>query len=362
LNESTELRNNTFDSEVIPLVSIDCITYNHKQYIRDAIEGFLSQRTNFPIEILIHDDASTDGTTEIIKEYEKRYPNLIKPLYEEENQWVKGRRGSPVFNIPRAQGKYIAFCEGDDYWIDPYKLQKQVDFLESHPDYGICITNYNKYIQKTGNWQRKCFPEYKYPTEVNYEEYLFDRTSIATATVLLKKDFILKYMQDIPEVVRKNWFVGDTPLWLYVMLKVKFKYIPDVTAVYRINENSLSKYTDTDELYNYILKGYDIPFYFTQVLAPNSILYDKLMDNYHQMYLRYRYLARSKEIGDSSYRYLKMKKKLNFENYIQYWCSSGPLSLFTDLLILPCYNLLRRGRKYLIKKYKSEYRKYYKLR
>jgi len=98
-----------------PLASISCITFNHVKYIRDALNGFLMQKTNFPIEILIHDDASTDGTEEIIREYEGKYPEIIKPLYEKENQWGKGRRGSAIFNFPRTKGKYIAMCEGDDY-------------------------------------------------------------------------------------------------------------------------------------------------------------------------------------------------------------------------------------------------------
>ena len=143
MNESTELRNNTFDSEVIPLVSIDCITYNHKQYIRDAIEGFLMQITNFPVEILIHDDASTDGTAEIIREYEKQYPWLIKPVYQTENQYSKHNSFISISKIQygRALGKYIAFCEGDDYWTDHYKLQKQVDFLESNVWVDNCLIN-----------------------------------------------------------------------------------------------------------------------------------------------------------------------------------------------------------------------------
>lgn len=97
------------------LVSISCITYNHAPYIRDCIEGFLMQKTNFLFEILIHDDASIDGTTEIIREYELKYPDIIKPLYETENQWIKGRKGSKIFNYPRAKGRYIVLSEGDDY-------------------------------------------------------------------------------------------------------------------------------------------------------------------------------------------------------------------------------------------------------
>ena len=141
MNESIELRNYKFDSDEIPLVSISCITYNHKQYIRDAIEGFLMQITNFPVEILIHDDASTDGTAEIIREYEKQYPWLIKPVYQTENQYSKHNGIISKIQYVRALGKYIAFCEGDDYWTDPYKLQKMVDFLESNMWVDNCPTN-----------------------------------------------------------------------------------------------------------------------------------------------------------------------------------------------------------------------------
>lgn len=108
-----------------PLVSICCITYNHAPYIRQCLEGFLIQKTTFPFEILIHDDASTDGTADIIREYEARYPHLIKPIYQVENQYSKGTKISSTYNYPRAKGKYIALCEGDDYWTDPLKLQNK---------------------------------------------------------------------------------------------------------------------------------------------------------------------------------------------------------------------------------------------
>lgn len=133
------------------LVSISCITYNHAPYIRECLDGFMMQKTNFAFEVLIHDDASTDGTADIIREYEAKYPDVIKPIYEEENQWVKGRRGSAVFNFPRAKGKYIALCEGDDYWTDPLKLQKQVDFLEANPEYVMCTHHFSTYNQENGD-------------------------------------------------------------------------------------------------------------------------------------------------------------------------------------------------------------------
>ena len=125
----------------VPLVSICCLTYNHEPYIRQCLEGFLMQKTNFAVEILIHDDASTDKTESILREYKARYPEKIFPLYETENKYSNGYANviDIAFNYSRAQGKYIAYCEGDDYWTDPLKLQKQVDFMESHPEYSICF-------------------------------------------------------------------------------------------------------------------------------------------------------------------------------------------------------------------------------
>lgn len=126
-----------------PLVSICCITYNHVNYLRDAIEGFLMQETSFPFEIIIHDDASTDGTSEIIQEYSNKYPELFVTILQKENQWSKGGGSIYVrFVYPRAKGKYIALCEGDDYWTDPLKLQKQVDFLEANEEYIVCVGGY----------------------------------------------------------------------------------------------------------------------------------------------------------------------------------------------------------------------------
>src|SRR5690554_6422909 len=115
------------------MVSICCQTYNHKDYIVEALESFLMQKTDFPFEVLLRDDASTDGTAEICKEYARKYPDIINLLAYNENQFKKGVRPFPD-NVKRAKGKYIALCEGDDYWTDPLKLQKQVDVLEKNDD------------------------------------------------------------------------------------------------------------------------------------------------------------------------------------------------------------------------------------
>lgn len=147
-----------------PLVSICCLTYNHAVFIRKCLDGFLMQKAPSCVpedakmsdwcEILIHDDCSTDGTTEIIKEYEAKYPDLILPLYEEENQYGKGGAGKmDLYNYKRVRGKYIAYCEGDDYWTEPLKLQKQIDFLESHPEYS-CSFHRCKHINVSGGVEK----------------------------------------------------------------------------------------------------------------------------------------------------------------------------------------------------------------
>lgn len=117
-----------------PLVSIRCLCYNHENYIRDALEGIVNQKTNFPFEAIVHDDASTDTSATIIREYAEKYPNIIKPIYQTENQYSKKDGSIGRIMHKYCIGKYIAICEGDDYWTDPYKLQRQVDYMETNPD------------------------------------------------------------------------------------------------------------------------------------------------------------------------------------------------------------------------------------
>jgi glycosyltransferase involved in cell wall biosynthesis len=131
-----------------PLVSISCTTYNHEKYLSDALDSFLIQKTTFPFEIIVHDDASTDATRDIILAYHDKYPDIIKYIFQKENQYRKGGLIAPRFVFPQAKGKYIAICEGDDYWMDEHKLQKQVDFLEKNPEYVIVYTDCEAFNDK----------------------------------------------------------------------------------------------------------------------------------------------------------------------------------------------------------------------
>ncbi|WP_121356703.1 glycosyltransferase family 2 protein [Flavisolibacter nicotianae] len=124
-----------------PLLSVLVITYNHENYIRQCLEGIVMQKTTFPIEVIVGEDCSTDNTRAVVREFEERYPDMIKPVYHTKN--VGGGKNAYEFCYPLIKGAYVAFCEGDDYWTDPYKLQKQVDFLEQHPEFVLSFHKAN---------------------------------------------------------------------------------------------------------------------------------------------------------------------------------------------------------------------------
>ena len=123
------------------MVSVLCITYNHEKYIAQALESIVTQKTSFALEVIVHDDASTDGTAAIVRKYAEQYPEIIVPIYQEKNQYSQRVSISREIMLPRSRGKYFAICEGDDFWTNINKLQKQFDYMESHPECTLCIHN-----------------------------------------------------------------------------------------------------------------------------------------------------------------------------------------------------------------------------
>lgn len=136
-----------------PEISIICNTYNHEKYIAQTLDSFLMQKVNVPFEIQVHDDASTDSTAEILRDYAQKNPDVILLMLQNQNHLALGLKDlaiTPERQLPRAKGKYVAFCEGDDYWSDTEKLQLQYDFMEQHPEYSICCHAYSM-VDKDGN-------------------------------------------------------------------------------------------------------------------------------------------------------------------------------------------------------------------
>jgi len=231
LRTEDEIIANWKDINKNPVVSICCITYNHESYLEDAIAGFLIQETSFPFEILIYDDASSDRTADIIREYEAKYPRLVKPIYQTENQYSKGLKMNPTFNFPRAKGKYIAMCDGDDYWVDESKLEKQVCFLEKEPSYSICYTDLET-IDNKGNdlaiylgGARKDLTDFE----------LKIGTPISTSTTCFRNFFL---EVGYPEELRRAAY-GDVTFWTILGCYGKGKYLKDILpSKYRVHPNS----------------------------------------------------------------------------------------------------------------------------
>jgi glycosyltransferase involved in cell wall biosynthesis len=223
-----------------PLVSISCIAYNHEPFIEDALEGFLIQETDFPFEILIHDDASTDRTAEIIREYETRYPNLIKPIYQSVNQFSQQIKPVSDFNYARAKGKYIAICEGDDFWTDPFKLQKQVDILQADEKIVAVITNSStcdlngKLIEK----DRLVTPPSNKQGSYNLHDFFSGGHRYPTLTAVFRKESRESFSAQTTRML--NPFLGDWILWVLLLTQGNVFFMDQVTASYRVNPNSLT--------------------------------------------------------------------------------------------------------------------------
>lgn len=222
-----------------PVVSIGCITYNHEKYIRDALEGFLIQETNFPFQICILDDASTDDNVKIIKEYADKYPRLFKCFFLDENTWGKPYRQErikPYLEV-RNKGKYIALCEGDDYWIDPLKLQKQVDILENNKKYSLCFHNVLVKYKSVFKKQHK-FRTYK-NNVYDIKDVILIPWFIPTCSILFRKAFL-----DIIPEWSKYIYNGDYMIQLLLADKGEFYCINEIMGVYRRHETSLSSLND----------------------------------------------------------------------------------------------------------------------
>lgn len=230
------------------IVSISCLVYNHEPYLKQCFEGFVMQKTNFKFEVLIHDDASTDGSVEIIKEYTDKYPDIFKPYFQKENQYSQGNGfvGGKI-NRERAKGKYIALCEGDDYWIDPLKLQKQVDFMENHNEYTLCGSN-GIILWDNGYKEPKYFNNVFKTREVLPEE-IIGHWFFPTASLLVRKTVYDNY----PDWTKKI-YSGDQTLTLICLSKGKICCIGNTTCVYRKTHNGQSLSNIVANNNNFVLK------------------------------------------------------------------------------------------------------------
>lgn len=250
------------------IVSIQCLVYNHEPYLRKCLDGFVMQKTNFKFEAIVHDDCSTDKSCAIIREYAEKYPEIIKPIYEKENQYSKHDGSLNRIMDNASIGKYVAICEGDDYWIDPLKLQKQVDFLESHPDFDMVRTDSNVYYQDTNITINSVFGKKLFPNcEDTFVDYVVRPAWLATCSWLIRSP--LGDYDNLPN----DCFKGDLALMIYIAKRSKVKYLPEVTSVYRVLKNSASHFSDSADNIRFWKSQVNTRCYYSCYLS----LFDKIV-------------------------------------------------------------------------------------
>jgi len=263
------------------------------------------QKTNFPIEILIHDDASTDGTEELIRDYEVKYPEIIKPIYETENQYVKGRKGSRTFNFPRAKGKYIAMCEGDDFWIDPLKLQKQVDFLEANPTFSGTFheTRVLEYNEQQQDNRERVYGR-NAPDICTVEDTLSTYSLFHTSSFLFRSSCYV-----LPDWI-SDVISADMALFSIVAGFGPIKKIPGIMSVYRKHGGGVT--SSSEAINNFRQKRIEL---INLLNAYHNYEYTKKAEqviNEHAIALRRSRIAKPTLL-------YRLKKKLNFRQRLKNW-------------------------------------------
>lgn len=221
-----------------PLVSVLCLVYNHEQFLRKALESFVRQEVDFPFEVVVHDDASTDGSADIIREYERNYPDIIKPIYQKVNQHSLKRGRVTRIVHEAARGKYISQCEGDDYWTDFHKLKKQVDFLEAHPDYSMCVGGYIKRDIYTG----KDRTIIRSPLGIESDGQGFTFTLDTMKNGWLTKTLTATYRNytSLIDVVTSYKYGRDINLFYHILREGKGYYFQHVMGVYHVHEGGVN--------------------------------------------------------------------------------------------------------------------------
>ena len=299
-----------------PLVSVKMITYNHAPYIAQAIEGVLQQKTDYPFELVIGEDCSTDGTREIVFEYEKKYPDIIRVITSEKNV---GMKKNGYRTTKACRGKYIAFCEGDDYWHRTDKLQKQVDYLESHPDCGMVSADCDIFYNSSNIYKRRFNYNngYQSPANLSIEEVLWGELPIWTCTVMIRKDLCLQLIESDAYLHKnENLGLGDLQLWAEMAVKGKVTYIPETMATYRVLDESASRSKDDRKTLRFMKSISDIKLYLCDKYSLSDELRRMEESTWYDRAMRLSFHERNAELAVEVRR---KKKKLNWKEWTRYY-------------------------------------------
>lgn len=320
------------------MVLVECMTFNHHAYIEDAMNGFCMQKTDFPFVCIVVDDASTDGEQEVIGKYFQEHFVLLGTeetddyilnfgkhkvnvncfftvLYLKYNHYSINKSKLPYYAKCWSESKYIAYCEGDDYWTDEKKLQLQAEFLEKNVDFGMCYTAVKRYIQK-----EQIFLKRTYGEKIDgFEDLLKNGNRIHTLTVCVRRKIIDEYRKEISPY-SLGWLMGDYPLWLYCAHESRVKFFDSVSGVNRKLEESASRSANNEKRLDFIKSSFDVIRFFVEKYNVN---YKEILNDFnYTMFVEYRDFLKNKYSRDlartlqSQYKKITPKKHMDVVYYV----------------------------------------------
>jgi glycosyltransferase involved in cell wall biosynthesis len=283
----------------VPLVSVAMITYNHRAYLEKAVEGVLRQKADFPIELVLGEDCSTDGTRELAFKLAQQHPNQIRLVTSEKNVGMLPN----AVRVERAcRGKYVAYCEGDDYWHDENKLRKQVEFLEAHPEYSLVHSHTHRYYTRTGTLVPNSL---RVPRNLDdsraYEDILLGRRTVLTVTIVVRGDQMNDILDRCPECTDVSWPMGDTQRFLEFARRGKVGCIhePLATAIYL--PESASQSQDANKRLRFFLKARELKLYYLKKYPVSPEVDRAVREKQALILLQHAYEARDSEVATMLY-------------------------------------------------------------
>lgn len=329
-----------------PLVSVKMITYNHEPYIAQAIEGVLMQETEFPIELIIGEDCSTDRTREIVFEYQKKHPNIIRVITSDHNI---GATKNSCRTERACRGKYVAFCEGDDYWHNPKKLQKQVDFLELNTDYGVVHSDYVAYeVSRKKRWPTRKLGALD--DENAYEEIITGKRIVRTVTVCVRGTILRKAIEtSFAELYNLEWPMGDLQRWFEFAKLAKVKYIDEKLATRNMLPESASRSKSNAKLLDFWCRAYEMRLHYLRKYPISKEDTSNVLLSGLSRIMYFAYRCRRWDLVRDSYDQLRKKEcHLRCSHYLYYYSSCN---FFMYVLLYPVIlsnnKLLKKIRKIL---------------
>jgi glycosyltransferase involved in cell wall biosynthesis len=335
VGEELERRNNTGKETlytITPLASVQMLSYNHEPYIARAIEGVINQKTDFPFELVIGEDCSTDKTRQIVLEYQEKYPDIINVISSNNNV---GMFQNCLRTEKACRGKYIAYCEGDDYWHHPLKLQMQVDYLESHPDYGMVHSNAYHFHVKNEKYEKSI---YKFQPDFDdgnaYFDILTGKRPMATLTVCAKKNLISEVLKNNPECSDEHYLMADLQRWLEMSRLAKVKYLSETLATYNILLESASTSQDLNKALRFQLSAKEIRYHY--LLKYDCPIEVDRQTRYSSIVRVFNYAVHAKNAEVAKREILELRE-MNlsppWKDYILYWgCSNRIINYFVEFM------------------------------